>query len=100
MLPDHTSFRENWAGAALLVPVEDSEFCAAEGCDIHNIAPAAAAAALERLYREPSFRRNMAERAQERALHPDHLWTSVAARIAAILAPSCAAPSAQKRSVA
>jgi len=82
VVPDHTSFRENWAGAALLTETAESEFIFYESTLMHAPRPEAAAAALERLYRNPEERERLAKSAYRRATAPVRRWRSVARRIA------------------
>jgi glycosyltransferase involved in cell wall biosynthesis len=81
VVPDHTSFRENWAGAALLVETAGSEFIFYESTLMHAVRPEAAAAALERLYANPGQRGALAEAAFQRTRHPGCRWSAVARRI-------------------
>jgi glycosyltransferase involved in cell wall biosynthesis len=81
VVPDHTSFRENWAGAALLVETAGSEFIFYESTLMHSVRPEAAAAALERLYRDPELRGRLAEAAHRRSVAPAWRWRAVAGRI-------------------
>jgi glycosyltransferase involved in cell wall biosynthesis len=81
VVPDHTSFRENWAGAAELVETAGSEFIFYESTLMHAVRPEAAAAALERLYSNSEERGRLAKAAYRRATAPVRHWRSVARRM-------------------
>ena len=86
VLPDHTSFAENWNGAAHFMPIERDEFVFYESAMIHLVAPASVATALEAVYRDPAYRRALAQRARRRATSRRLRWRHVAARVSKALA--------------
>jgi D-inositol-3-phosphate glycosyltransferase len=85
VVPAHTSFIENWTGAALLVPAPDRQFVFYEGADMDAVTPEGVAAALDALYRDRALRDDLASTAFARANHERHTWKSVAARLAGLL---------------
>jgi glycosyltransferase involved in cell wall biosynthesis len=87
IVPDQGSFRENWAGAAMLVETGDSEFIFYESTLMHAPRPEAAAAALERLYSDPARRAELAAAARRRTLDPDRRWPAIARRLGDALHP-------------
>ena len=77
IIPDHTSFRENWTGAAEMLPVAGREHIFYEFADMFTVLPRDVAGALERLYGDIEHRRRMAGAAYQRALEPRFKWPAV-----------------------
>jgi hypothetical protein len=88
IVPDHTSFRENWTGAAELVATTGTDTVAHEHAEMYTVSPDGVAAALDRLYRDPDLRAARATAAWTRATAPTYRWSAIAARLAAILGGS------------
>ncbi|HEY4115763.1 MAG TPA: hypothetical protein VGM17_17030 [Rhizomicrobium sp.] len=94
IVPDHTSFRENWQGAAELLPPVAREHIFYEFADMFVVSPDDVAASLARLHADAVYRRRMADAAFRRATEPRFRWNAVADSVAAFLwnvieAPSC-----------
>jgi glycosyltransferase involved in cell wall biosynthesis len=83
--PAHTSFVENWSGAAMLVAAPGREFIFYEASNMSVVDPADVAAALEILYRDRSLRDDLASSAFARAQHERYTWKWAASRLAALL---------------
>jgi D-inositol-3-phosphate glycosyltransferase len=78
IVPDHTSFRENWQGAAELLPPVGREHIFYELTDMFVISPEDVAAALARLHNDVPYRQGMARAAYARATDPRYSWDTVA----------------------
>lgn len=85
IVPEHTTFIENWRDAALLVPAPGREFVFYEAATMAVVSAVDVAAALERLYRNCALREHLASAAFERAHHQRYTWTEAAARFAGLL---------------
>jgi glycosyltransferase involved in cell wall biosynthesis len=81
IVPDHTSFRENWRGAAILLPAEERQHVAFEGADMFATTPEAVSSALAALYGDAAFRDAMAQAAFDRATASERSWEQFAATL-------------------
>ena len=88
VVPDGSACTEHWAGAGTLMPADPTALGG------HEVAPAAVAAALGRLYDDPAHRELMARRAYEHATAPQFGWDAVAARWAELLGSVAGRPTA------
>lgn len=92
VVPRHSACAELWEGAAELVdPVEDIPLWG-PGLGMKAVSAEGVAAALERLYREPGRRRQLAEAGYRRATHPAYQWDAIARRWDGIFREVLAAP--------
>ena len=97
VVPDHTSFRENWGvlenggvrengrPAALLVPTGAPLLDVHEAVTMRPPEPAAVGEALLTLLRDPARRLELSRRACTRARSPDLAWPSLAQRFDKVL---------------
>ena len=74
IVPGHTSFLENWEGAAELLPPVDVVPLAHECCEMFPTSSLHVAAALERLYADRGHRLELAEAAYRRATDSRLSW--------------------------
>lgn len=77
VVPDHTSFRENWSGAAWLMPVSGIEFVFYEAANMHTVNALEVYTALEALYYDDELRVDLAESAYRRASHESNSWKNI-----------------------
>jgi D-inositol-3-phosphate glycosyltransferase len=77
LVPDHSTFRENWAGAAEFVDAPGREHAFHEHADMHVVESAEVARKLEGVYADPARRRRLGELAYERATSARYLWSAV-----------------------
>ncbi|MEO7098943.1 MAG: glycosyltransferase family 4 protein [Luteolibacter sp.] len=80
IVPDHTTFQENWAGASLLLPCMERQFIFYESAEMFITTPAAVAEALTALYEQPTLRARLALAAYERAADPRFRWEAFVKR--------------------
>jgi D-inositol-3-phosphate glycosyltransferase len=85
IVPDHTSFAENWRGAAVMLPIVSRQFIFYEFADMFEVAPADLAGALDRLYVDTNYRGQMAQAAYRRATEPRFRWAALSRQMAALL---------------
>jgi glycosyltransferase involved in cell wall biosynthesis len=85
IVPEHTSFVENWDGAAEFMPTSATQHLFYEYADMHTVEPTEVAQALERLYRNPALRRARACAAFANANAPRYRWGNVAQQLDRIL---------------
>jgi glycosyltransferase involved in cell wall biosynthesis len=84
-LPNHTSFAENWSGAAEMIDATRAGHLWYEHADMHGVETGAVAGALERLYRDEYYRARLAEAAFQRAALPRFAWANIARQLYSIL---------------
>lgn len=84
VLPDQLALRELWGGSALRVPARPVR-TRHSPLEMVEADVSRAAAALDRLYREPATYQRMASAARARAADPALRWQRVAAQLLAIL---------------
>ncbi|HVR96157.1 MAG TPA: hypothetical protein VMW27_06060 [Thermoanaerobaculia bacterium] len=77
IVPDHTSFRENWHGAAELLPPVRREHVFYELADMFVVSPDDLTQALARLYEDASYRRHMAHAAYARSTDARFRWSTI-----------------------
>jgi D-inositol-3-phosphate glycosyltransferase len=94
IVPDHTTFSENWHGAAALLPPAGRVHVFYEYSDMVEVRASDLAHELERLYDDRELLRRMSQAAYNRATEPRFKWDEVGRRLEAILADR---PSASKR---
>ena len=84
LLPEHTSFIENWNGAAMFVETEGKE----EICDHHTegypVTVEAISDIFERLYRDPGYLQKMSQIAYAHATSPRFQWAGITKRLTRI----------------
>jgi glycosyltransferase involved in cell wall biosynthesis len=85
VVPDHTSFRENWQGAAELVPAVGREHIFYELADMFVVSPEGIAQALARLHDDPGYRQRMANAAYARSTDARYRWSAVGRSFASLL---------------
>ncbi|MEO8672996.1 MAG: glycosyltransferase [Tahibacter sp.] len=78
IVPGHSVFSEIWTGSALLVSPRLHLVTPAGHFDEHYVASDDVAAALERLYVDPSLRQSMATAAYANATQPCYSWDQIA----------------------
>jgi glycosyltransferase involved in cell wall biosynthesis len=81
IVPAHTSFIENWAGAADLLRVTGSEYLWDEHTEAYIPCADDLARKLERLYEDPSHLRQMSSAAYGRATSPKLRWSRISHRL-------------------
>lgn len=77
IVPDHTSFGENWRGAAELVPPVERKHIFYELADMFVVSPDDVAQALARLYGDVRHRQLMANAAYTRSTDPRFCWSAI-----------------------
>jgi glycosyltransferase involved in cell wall biosynthesis len=85
IVPDHTSFTENWTGAAEMLPHVGREHIFYELADMFVVSPHDVALALERLHDNCSYRQRMAKAAYARSTEPRYLWSRIGRRFGDLL---------------
>jgi D-inositol-3-phosphate glycosyltransferase len=100
IVPDHTSFTENWTGAAEMLPPVGREHIFYELADMFVVSPHDVALALERLHDNCSYRQRMAKAAYARATEPRYLWSKIGRRFGDLLDHSLAAMPTKKMQAA
>jgi D-inositol-3-phosphate glycosyltransferase len=85
IVPDHTSFAENWTGAAEMMPITGREYIFYELADMFTVSPGDVAAALERMYANKAYRAQMAQAAYERATDARFRWEHVGSKFRSIV---------------
>jgi hypothetical protein len=91
IVPDHTTFSENWHGAAALLPQAGRVHVFYEYSDMVEVRAADLAHELERLYDDRELLRRMSQAAYNRATEPRFSWDALGRRLEAILADRPAA---------
>jgi D-inositol-3-phosphate glycosyltransferase len=86
IVPDHTTFRENWHGAAALLPAVGRVHLFYEYSDMVEVCPSDLAGELERLYQDRELLQRMSQAAYDRATQPRFAWGEVGRRLRVILA--------------
>ncbi|MCU1748894.1 glycosyltransferase family 4 protein [Pseudomonas sp. 6D_7.1_Bac1] len=85
VVPDHTSFSENWTGAASMLPIEEKHAIFYEYADMHATSSHHVSCALEALAADGDKRKLMGSLAKARALDPKFSWERVGSRFFSIL---------------
>ncbi|MDN2700377.1 glycosyltransferase [Janthinobacterium sp. SUN100] len=85
IVPDHTSFRENWRGAAALLPPADRVPVFYEYSNMVEVRAHDVACELERLYSTPDLLSRMSRAAYERARELRFDWSEVGRQLRIIL---------------
>lgn len=85
ILPNHTSFAENWAAAALLVACGDPRFIFFEYADMFPPKLASIVDALQTLYEDTELRQHYARLGCARAVMPNVTWAAVGLRLLGIV---------------
>ena len=93
IVPDHTSFSENWRGAASMLPIVEQYPVFYEYSHMHVTSPRYVASALEELAHDIDLRREMGIAAKTRAHNPALSWDKVGSRFFEILNPKVPIPS-------
>jgi D-inositol-3-phosphate glycosyltransferase len=86
IVPDHTTFSENWHGAAALLPQAGRVHVFYEYSDMVEVRASDLAHELERLYGDRDLLRRMSQTAYNRATEPRFAWDAIGRRLGAILA--------------
>lgn len=84
IVPGHSCLAELWDGAAELVAPVTTEVNLSEHTESFVVSPDGVASALERLWRDPAHRRELARRGRALATAPEYSWSAIAARWAAL----------------
>ncbi len=90
--PEHTSFGENWQGAAELLPPVGREHVFYEFSDMFVVSPDDVARALARLHGDARYRRLMGEAAYARATDPRFRWQAIGRTFGRLLDEALAYP--------
>ena len=85
IVPDHTSFRENWGGVAEFIPITGRQHLFYEYADMHTVEPVEVARALQRLYCDRALLRRKGHAALERATSCRYHWPIIARRLHKII---------------
>ena len=85
IVPGHTSFVENWQGAAALLPPVSRTHIFYEYSDMLEVSAAALTTELHRLHDDRDLLQRMAQAAYQRAIEPRYHWDEVGRRIHHIL---------------
>jgi glycosyltransferase involved in cell wall biosynthesis len=85
VVPDVGPLRELWAGAAEVVPAEDTGVPAFSPLAMRSVSAEGVAAALERLYADREHLRAMSEAALENARQPRYSWDAIGEQWLALL---------------
>jgi D-inositol-3-phosphate glycosyltransferase len=85
IVPDHTSFAENWTGAAEMIPITGREYIFYELADMFTVSPEHVATSLERLYLDKAYRAQMAQASYERATAAQFRWDHVGSKFRSIV---------------
>jgi len=85
IVPDHTGFRENWSGAALLLPCAGRQFVFYESADMFITTPTAVADALTVLHEQPGLRAHLGRAAYTRAAEQRFQWCAVGEHLSQFL---------------
>lgn len=85
IVPDHTSFRENWQGAAALLPPAGRTYIFYEYSNMVEVRARDVALELERLYDAPDLLRRMSRAAYDRATEHRFDWREIGRRLRVIL---------------
>ena len=80
VVPRHSACAELWEGAAELVEPVAAYVPDFGMLEMQEVAPEGVAAALERLYADRSYRRDMSVRAYHNAMQPAYRWGRIAAQ--------------------
>lgn len=80
VLPNHTSLTELWEGSAEMLQPERSYIPRYSLLQMHEVAPAQVAAALQRLYEDHSSLAHRSHQAYERVLRPEYDWAATGAK--------------------
>lgn len=85
IVPDHTSFRENWQGAAALLPSAGRVYIFYEYSNMVEVRAHDVTLELERLYDDPDLLDRMSRAAYDRATAHRFDWSEIGRRLRAIL---------------
>jgi len=85
VVPNHSCLAELWRGAAELVDPVATQVNLGDHTEGYVVSAEGVAAALERLWRDPRHRAELARRGRARATAPDLAWGAIAERWAALL---------------
>jgi glycosyltransferase involved in cell wall biosynthesis len=85
IVPDHTSFRENWQGAAAMLPSAGRVYIFYEYSNMFEVRAHDLALELKRLYDDPDLLGRMSRAAYERAIEHRFNWREVGRKLRAIL---------------
>lgn len=94
IVPEHTSFGENWQGAAELLPSVGREHVFYEFSDMFPVSPDDVARSLARLHGDARHRQLMAEAAYARSTDPRFRWSTIGRTFGRLLEETMA-PSGQ-----
>jgi D-inositol-3-phosphate glycosyltransferase len=88
IMPNHTSFTENWTGSAILIPPIHKEYVFYEMADMFVVAPKDVAGELKLLYTDPDYYNKMAKAAYRRTQNPIFKWSAIKQKFFEILEES------------
>jgi D-inositol-3-phosphate glycosyltransferase len=91
VVPDHTTFQENWRGAATFLPPVGRKHIFYEYTDMIEVGAHDLACELERLYSDPGLLQRMSAAAYSRATEPRFNWSNIGRQLEAILAETACA---------
>jgi glycosyltransferase involved in cell wall biosynthesis len=85
IVPDHTSFRENWTDAAIILPCADREIIFYESAEMFSTTPEAVAEAIALLYGDASLRESLGRAAYARVTQTRYSWETVGSRFTSLI---------------
>lgn len=85
IVPDHTSFTENWTGAAEMLPPVEREHIFFELADMFVVSANDVARSLARLHDDAEYRRRMANAAYDRVMEPGYRWSAIGRKLGDLL---------------
>ena len=85
IVPGHTTFKENWEGAAPLLTVCDKEYLYYEFTEMYLICPQSLAQALTKFYFDKEYYQLMAQKAFQKATSSNYQWDRIGVQLAEIL---------------
>lgn len=91
VVPDSSACAELWAGAAEVVPAEDTGVPGFSPLAMRTVSAAGVAEALERLYSDPEHLRALSAAAFENAIQPRYRWDEIGAQWRGLLDEALAA---------
>jgi glycosyltransferase involved in cell wall biosynthesis len=85
IVPNHTSFIENWTGSAELLDVIGQRYINHEFAEMYEVSAEDLCGRLEKLYSDKVYRQQMSRLAFTVAAKPQYRWENIGQQLAAIL---------------
>jgi len=92
IVPNHTTFMENWTGAAEMLRPVGREHIFYEFCDMFVVAPGDVALALGRIHDDIGYRQFMANAAYARSREIRYSWSAIGSKFGDLLDQAMAEP--------